>query len=121
MGSSEALWSLWMGKDEVQLSLGALLFPLTALVFPASRLPFRPCVTFTGGLCKGGLGEEKEFSGNPCGAEWGAQAARVCGNPGSLCTLFFAELQGRLYPFSFEWSLTCATDYNSWMEFWQNN
>lgn len=36
MGSSEVLQAVWMGKDEVELSLGALLFPLIALLFPAS-------------------------------------------------------------------------------------
>lgn len=65
MGSSEVLQAPWIGKNEVQLSLGALLFPLIALVFPASQLSFWSCIAFADGLCKGGLGEEKEFSRNP--------------------------------------------------------
>lgn len=99
---SKALWSLWMGKDELQLSLGALLFLLTALVFPASWLSFWPCIMFTDRLHKGGLGDEKEFSGNPLkartalrsgvGSTRGAAGSQGGGNPGSLCALFFAKL-----------------------------
>lgn len=114
------------------LSLGPLLFPLTALVFPASRLSFWPYITFTDRLWRGGLGEEKEFNGNPlktrtalqsgagrAGAATGSQSA--CEPWFPLCTFNCKSVGQLCVNFSFEWSLMCASDCNSWMEFWQNN
>lgn len=99
-----------MGKDEVQLSLGALLFPLTALVFAASWLLFWPCITFTDRLCKGRLGEEKEFSRNPLkartalqsgvGSTGGATGSQGVWEPWfSLCT-FLCKAVGQIVSIS---------------------
>lgn len=74
MESSEATHSPWMGKDEAQLSLGAVLFLLPVLVFPVCWLSFWPCITFTDGLCRGGLGKKKDLSRNPLKAHTALQS-----------------------------------------------
>lgn len=101
------------GKDEVQLSLGALLFPLTVLVFPASRLSFWPCVLFTDGLHEGGLGE-RERERESRGSAW--SPAEQPGRLGAPCLCRADGINS-----SFEQPLVHATDCDSWMEFGQNN